>query len=164
MKNDSVCLEHWLASVEKNSVGEELHAPTGQLLASNWVMEIHGKFGKFYGETVSPWSVWIMEIDWTNLQAWRVWWFWSQVDRKEGNAIVWFTQHLDMPEWEDQDIVNKEEADTWIGNNWEKSLQCRCIWMLLKFQLCSPTMYGTFEIPKDLVSFEIVLVVPYILN
>lgn len=38
--------------------------------------------------------------------------YWS-VDRKEGNAIVWFTQHLDMPEWEDQDIVNKEEADIW---------------------------------------------------
>ena len=44
MKNDSVCLEHWLASVEKNSVGEELHAPTGQLLVSIGVDigEIHG--------------------------------------------------------------------------------------------------------------------------
>ena len=44
MKNDSVCLEHWLASVEKNSVGEELHAPTGQLLVSIGVNigEIHG--------------------------------------------------------------------------------------------------------------------------
>ncbi|CAK9117901.1 unnamed protein product [Durusdinium trenchii] len=38
--------------------------------------------------------------------------YWS-VDRKESNAIVWFTQHLDMPEWEDQDEVDKEEADIW---------------------------------------------------
>ncbi|CAJ1430789.1 unnamed protein product [Effrenium voratum] len=38
--------------------------------------------------------------------------YWS-VDRKEDTAVVWFTQHLDMPEWEDQSIVNKDEADIW---------------------------------------------------
>ncbi|CAE7881698.1 unnamed protein product, partial [Symbiodinium sp. KB8] len=38
--------------------------------------------------------------------------YWS-VDRKENNAIVWFTQHIDMPEWEDQSVVSKEEADIW---------------------------------------------------
>ena len=36
----------------------------------------------------------------------------GKLDRKESNAIVWVTQHLDMPEWEDQDEVDKEEADT----------------------------------------------------
>eukprot|EP00928_Gymnodinium_smaydae_P075509 TRINITY_DN58537_c0_g1_i1.p1 TRINITY_DN58537_c0_g1~~TRINITY_DN58537_c0_g1_i1.p1 ORF type:complete len:513 (+),score=50.03 TRINITY_DN58537_c0_g1_i1:132-1670(+) len=38
--------------------------------------------------------------------------YWS-VDRKEDNAIVWFTQHIDMQEWEDQVVVNKEHADIW---------------------------------------------------
>lgn len=38
--------------------------------------------------------------------------YWS-LDRKSGNAIVWFTQHLDMPEWEDQDIVDASKADIW---------------------------------------------------
>jgi len=38
--------------------------------------------------------------------------YWS-VDNKAENAIVWFTQHLDMPEWEDQTAVNKDEADIW---------------------------------------------------
>lgn len=114
---------YWSAPVLKLSHG------------NSW--EILNSMGKLF----PTWSVWSMEIYWKNLQAWRVWWFWSQVDRKEGNAIVWFTQHLDMPEWEDQDIVNKEEADTWIGNNWEKSLQCRCIWMLLKFQLQSQNVW-----------------------
>jgi CubicO group peptidase (beta-lactamase class C family) len=38
--------------------------------------------------------------------------YWS-LDRKAENAIVWFTQHLDMPEWEDQKIVAAAKADIW---------------------------------------------------
>ena len=30
-----------------------------------------------------------------------------QVDRKENNAIVWFTQHIDMPEWEDPGLKRR---------------------------------------------------------
>jgi len=38
--------------------------------------------------------------------------YWS-FDRVEDNAIVWFTQYVDLPEWEDQDVVHPKKADIW---------------------------------------------------
>lgn len=52
--------------------------------------------------------------------------YWS-VDRKENNAIVWFTQHIDMPEWEDQSVVSKEEADIWTVLKNGRRLRSRCL-------------------------------------
>jgi len=38
--------------------------------------------------------------------------YWS-VDRKEHNQLVWFTQHMGMKDWKDQNLLTKEEADLW---------------------------------------------------
>jgi len=38
--------------------------------------------------------------------------YWT-LDRKMGYAIVWFTQNVDMVEWEDQKIVDPTKADLW---------------------------------------------------
>merc|ERR1712187_764887 len=38
--------------------------------------------------------------------------YWS-LDRKSENAIVWFTQHVDMPEWEYQNVGDASKADIW---------------------------------------------------
>ena len=55
----------------------------------------------------------------------------AQVDRKEDTAVVWFTQHLDMPEWEDQSIVNKDEADIWtVLKNGARPRRDQSVWSL----------------------------------
>lgn len=38
--------------------------------------------------------------------------YWT-LDRKMGYSIVWFTQNVDMVEWEDQKIVDPSKADIW---------------------------------------------------
>jgi len=38
--------------------------------------------------------------------------YWT-LDPKTDYAIVWFAQHVDMPEWEDQKAVDAKKADLW---------------------------------------------------
>merc|ERR1712146_714394 len=38
--------------------------------------------------------------------------YWN-IDRKDDTAVVWFTQHVDMPEYADLKGVDPDKADLW---------------------------------------------------